>query len=68
MKTFVGLFLFAGGFGAAIAVAYFFVAHEETVGTAMLAIMTAALVLCAAYAAIAERAAAVEGDSPQETP
>ena|SRR6185437_12684476 len=68
MKTFVGLFSIAGAFGAAIAVAYYFVAHEETVGTAMLAVMTAALVLCAGYAVVAERAAALEGDEATATP
>lgn len=68
MKTFAGLFSIAGGFGAAILIAYFFVAHEETVGTAMLAIMTAALMLCASYAVIAERGAALEGDAAHATP
>lgn len=68
MKTFVSLFSIAGAFGAAIAVSYFFTARQETVGTVMLAVMTAALVLCAGYAVAAERAAALEGDAADETP
>lgn len=68
MKTFVGLFSIAGGFGAAIAIAYVFVARQETVGTVLLTVMTVALVLCAGYALVAERSATVEGDAAQESP
>jgi uncharacterized membrane protein len=67
MTTYVRLFLISALFGAAIAVAYYFIAHEETVGTILLAIMTAALVFCASYALLAERHAEVEGDDPDET-
>jgi hypothetical protein len=68
VKSFVGLFLIAAGFGFVIAVAYFFVAHEEAAGTALLAIMTVALVFTAGYAIVAERNAGLVGDRPQETP
>lgn len=67
MKTFVGLFFSSALFGLAIVVAYWFVAHEETVGTALLAVMTAALGLTAGYAVIAERNADIDGDSPEIT-
>ena len=66
MKSFVGLFAFAGGFGAVIALAYWFIAHEEAAGTALLAIMAAALIFVAGYAVIAERNADLEGDRPEE--
>lgn len=68
MKTFVGLFAASAAFGAAIALAYFFVAHEEAAGTALLGIMTAALALCAGYALIAERNADLDGDRAGMTP
>jgi hypothetical protein len=68
MKSFVGLFLIAAGFGFAIAIAYFFVAREEAAGTALLAIMTVALVFTAGYAIVAERNADLVGDQPHETP
>ena len=66
MKSFVGLFAFAGGFGVAIALAYWFVAHEEAAGTALLGFMAAALIFAAGYAVIAERNADLEGDKPEE--
>jgi hypothetical protein len=66
MKTFVVLFGIAAGFGAAIAVAYWFVAHEEATGTALLAVMTAALVFATGYAVVAERDADLVGDDPNE--
>ncbi|HEY6487317.1 MAG TPA: cytochrome c oxidase subunit 4 [Candidatus Cybelea sp.] len=67
MKAFVGLFAIAAAFGAAIAVAYWFVAHEEATGTALLGIMAAALAFAAGYAVVAERDAQLEGDDPSET-
>ena len=63
MKTFVGLFLSSTGFGLAILIAYWFVAHEETTGSILLAVMTAALAFAATYALIAERNAHLEGDA-----
>jgi Cytochrome c oxidase subunit IV len=68
MKSFVGLFLIAAGFGLTIAIAYFFIAKEEAAGTALLTIMTVALVFTAGYAILAERDADLVGDQPQETP
>ncbi len=68
MKTFVGLFGVVSTFGIAIAVVYWFVAHEEAAGTALLAIMGAALAFATAYAILAEREAKLEGDDPNETP
>lgn len=65
MKSFVGLFGVAAAFGAVIAVAYWFVAHEAT-GTALLGIMAAALAFAAGYAVVAERDADLEGDDPNE--
>jgi hypothetical protein len=67
VKTFVVLFGVAAAFGAAIAVAYWFVAHEEATGTALLAVMTTALVFAAGYAVVAERDAHLVGDRPDET-
>jgi hypothetical protein len=64
VKTFVGLFLSSTAFGVAIAVAYWFVAHQETTGTVLLGVMAAALLFTAAYAALAERNADLEGDQP----
>ncbi|HTU82966.1 MAG TPA: cytochrome c oxidase subunit 4 [Candidatus Acidoferrales bacterium] len=64
MKTFVVLFGSSAAFGAAIAVTYFFVAHQEAAGTALLGIMTAALAFTAGYAVVAERDADLEGDDP----
>ena len=66
MKTFVGLFLCSAGFGFVIAVSYWFIAHEETTGTVLLGIMTAALVFAASYAVIAERNANLDGDRDDE--
>ncbi len=62
MKTFVVLFGIAAAFGAAIAVAYWFIAHEEAAGTALLSVMTAALVFATGYAVVAERDARLAGD------
>ena len=45
-------------------VTYWFVAHEETTGTALLAIMTGALCFTAGYAIVAERNADLAGDNP----
>jgi uncharacterized membrane protein YdfJ with MMPL/SSD domain len=67
MKTFVGLLAIVAGFGFAIAIAYWFVAHEEAAGTALLAVMGAALTFATAYAVVAERDANLEGDDPNET-
>ncbi|HET6274622.1 MAG TPA: cytochrome c oxidase subunit 4 [Candidatus Cybelea sp.] len=67
MKTFVGLFAIVAAFGFVIAITYWFVAHEEAAGTALLAIMGAALTFAAGYALLAERDARLEGDDPSET-
>ncbi|HEX4013939.1 MAG TPA: cytochrome c oxidase subunit 4 [Candidatus Cybelea sp.] len=68
MRSFVALFAFAAAFGAVIAVVYWFVAHEEATGTALLAVMATALAFAAAYAVVAERDARLEGDDPNQTP
>lgn len=67
MKTFVGLFAIDAAFGFAIAITYWFVAHEEAAGTALLAVMGTALAFATAYAVLAERDAHLEGDAPGET-
>ncbi len=71
VKTFVGLFLSSTAFGAAIGIAYFFIAHEEATGTMLLGIMTGALAFAAMYAVVAERNADLDGDveelKPRET-
>jgi hypothetical protein len=67
MKSFVGLFGVASLFGLAIAVAYWFVAHEEATGTALLSFMFAALAFATGYAIVAERDAGLEGDDPCRT-
>ena len=64
MKAFIQFFAIAAAFGLAIAVAYFFIAHEEATGTALLGFMTAALTFATLYAVLAERGAALEGDEP----
>ena len=66
MKSFVGLFGISAAFGCAVAIAYFFIAHEEGAGTALLGIMTAALTFAALYAVVAERDADLEGDYPNK--
>ncbi|MBV8638421.1 MAG: cytochrome c oxidase subunit 4 [Candidatus Eremiobacteraeota bacterium] len=68
MKTFVGLFFTSTGFGLAILIAYWFIGHEETTGTVLLAIMTSALAFAATYAVIAERNARLDGDGEKLTP
>lgn len=68
MKTFAGLFAIVAAFGIAIAVVYWFVAHEEAAGTALLAVMGAALAFATAYAVVAERDSKLEGDDPDQTP
>jgi len=67
MRSFVGIFLCSAAFGTAIAIAYFFVAHEEGAGTALLGFMGAALTFAATYAVVAERDADLPGDYPYET-
>jgi hypothetical protein len=67
MRTFVAIFGVSAAFGAAIAIAYFFIAHEEGAGTALLGIMTAALTFATLYAIFAERDADLEGDCPVKT-
>ncbi len=67
MKTFVGLFAIDAAFGFAIAIVYWFVAHEEAAGTALLAVMGTALAFATLYAVLAEREAHLEGDDPDET-
>jgi hypothetical protein len=66
MRTFVGIFLVSAAFGAATAIAYFFIAHEEGAGTALLGFMGAALSFAALYAVMAERDANLEGDYPDK--
>lgn len=66
MRSFVGLFGISAAFGCAVAIAYFFIAHEEGAGTALLGIMTAALTFAALYAVVAERDADLEGDYPNK--
>src|SRR5579862_2808450 len=68
MKVFVGLCLISAGFGLVVGVTYFFVAHEETAGTAMLGFMTVALTFCGGYAIVAERNADLVGDAKDATP
>ncbi len=67
MKTFVALFAVVSGFGVVIAVAYWFVAHEEAAGSVLLGCMAAALAFATAYAILAERDARLESDDPSET-
>ncbi|HTU70474.1 MAG TPA: cytochrome c oxidase subunit 4 [Candidatus Baltobacteraceae bacterium] len=67
MKSFVGIFGCSAGFGFVIALVYWWVAHEETVGTVLLGVMTAALVFAAIYAVIGERSARLDGDEPDLT-
>jgi uncharacterized membrane protein YdfJ with MMPL/SSD domain len=67
VKSFVGLFGIAALFGLVIAVTYFFVAHEEGAGTALLGVMATALTFAAGYAVLAERDANVEGDDPNQS-
>lgn len=67
MRTFVAIFLISAAFGAAIAISYFFFAHEEGAGTALLGFMAAALTFAALYAVVAERDADLAGDYPNET-
>jgi Flp pilus assembly protein TadB len=68
MKTFVGLFFSSTVFGLVILIAYWFVSKEETAGSILLGIMTAALAFAAMYAVIAERHANVDGDGQELTP
>ncbi len=68
MKTFVGLFLSSTAFGLAIVIAYWFIAHEETTGSVLLGIMTAALAFAATYAMVAERNANLDGDGQDLSP
>jgi len=67
VRAFVWLFMIAALFGVAIAVAYWFIAHREATGTALLGIMAAALAFTAGYAIVAERDARLEGDNPKES-
>jgi hypothetical protein len=48
-------------------VTYWFVAHREATGTALLGFMFASLAFAAGYAVVAERDADLEGDDPNET-
>lgn len=67
MRTFVGIFLVSAAFGIAIAIAYFFLAHEEGAGTALLGFLGAALTFAALYAVVAERDADLAGDYPDRS-
>lgn len=67
MKTFVGLFLSSTAFGAVILVAYWLVAHRESTGSVLLAVMTVALAFAAGYALTAERNADLGGDTKDAT-
>lgn len=63
MKTFVGLFLSSGTFGASIAVVYWFSSHEPA-GTFLLGFMTLAFAWAAIYSIIAESGTNLAGDDP----
>ena len=67
MKTFVGLFFSSTAFGVVILGAYWIVAHRESTGSVLLAVMSVALAFAAGYAMIAERNAALEGDAKDAT-
>ena len=66
MKIGVRLFLSSATFGVAIAIAYWFSAHEIT-GTLLLGIMGLALSFAACYILVAEREARLVGDRPSAT-
>ena len=67
MKSFVGIFACSAGFGLLIAIVYWWVAREETIGTVLLGVMTTALIFAAIYAVIGERNAHLDGDAPDLT-
>ena len=68
VKSFVALMFSSAAFGAAIAIAYWLVAHQETTGTVLLGIMCGAFVFAAGFAIIAERNADVSGDGENLSP
>jgi hypothetical protein len=68
VKTFVWLFISSAIFGLAIGATYWWIAHEESTGTVLLGIMTAAFLFAAGYALVAERDAHLAGDGPETTP
>jgi hypothetical protein len=67
VRTLVSLFALSACFGVVIGVAYGIVARGEAVGIALFALVSAALVFCAAWALAAERDAKVEGDRADAT-
>lgn len=66
MKTFVILFGVAALFGFVVDVIYWFSSKVEPAGTALLSVMTIALVWAALYAVVAERNARLSGDDPSK--
>jgi hypothetical protein len=63
----VRLFAASACFGIAIAVTYFYLSHEVA-GTFLLGVMGAGLLFAAGYALLAERDAALDGDSEDAVP
>jgi hypothetical protein len=63
MNVGLGLFLSSASFGIAIAIAYWFSAHDDT-GTWLLGMMGIALGFAAGYMIVAEREARLAGDQP----
>lgn len=66
MTTARGVFIVAALFTGALAVAYWFIAHEPA-GTMLLGFMTAALATVAIYMFFAEREADLYADRPNAT-
>jgi hypothetical protein len=67
MTTARSLFISSAIFSGAIAVIYWFVAHEPA-GTVLLSFMCAALIVVALYMFFAERDAGLYADKPDATP
>jgi hypothetical protein len=66
VRTFVWLFIVAAGFGLAVDIVYWFSSRVEPAGTALLSIMTIAMMWAALYARVAERNARLSGDDPNK--
>lgn len=64
VKTYVGVFAVSAIFGLVVAVVYWFTAHREAAGTALLGIVGAAMAFAAIAAMLAERDADLEADDP----
>jgi hypothetical protein len=67
MMVALRLFLSSAAFSAALAIAYWLVAHEPA-GTVLLGFMTAALLVIAVYMILAERNADLFADREDATP